>query len=153
MGSEWFSCARSSKQPSNYLSRISYSRIRGQVTIGFHAFFLQRNNFHRMVSVGHSLILALCACHVCVCVHVWICAHTHDGVYAHSSLCGRDCSSVWWCVKEIVRFHFPHITLHDFPHLCSHPRQLSPTLLRFPGHLAFPCLLKGILSPYSGLNT
>lgn len=37
--SECFSCAGASKKPSNYLSRISYSTIRGQVAIGFHDFF------------------------------------------------------------------------------------------------------------------
>lgn len=32
--------------------------------------FLQRNNFHGMVSLGHPLIPALCVCHVCLCVCV-----------------------------------------------------------------------------------
>lgn len=40
-GSECFSCAGASKKPSNYLSRISYSTIRGQVAIGFHDFFCE----------------------------------------------------------------------------------------------------------------
>lgn len=151
MGSEWFGCARSSKEPSNYLSRISYSRIRGQVTIGFHGFFLQRNHFHRMVSLGHPLIPALCACRVCAFVCACVCGVGVFILYvlAHMLACVDTSLYVYRapallsvrCVKEIVSFHFPHITLHDFPHLCSHPRQLSPTLLRFPGYLAITCLL------------
>lgn len=46
------------------------------------------------------------------------------------------------CVTEIVGFHFPRITVRDVSRLRSHLRQLSPTSLRFPGHLAFTCLPK-----------
>lgn len=151
MESERFSWTRSLKQPSNYLSRISYSRIR------LSCFFLQQNNFHRMVSLGHSNPCFMCMCVigvcVCVCVSGYVLTHmiwympTQAYVDRSALLLSKR------CVKEIVSFHFPHITLHDFPPRCSHSRTLSPTLLRFPGHLAFTCLLKGILSLYSGLHT
>lgn len=67
---------------------------------------------------------------VCVCVHM------------HTPKCAGtlDPSSCMRCAE--TGFHFLRITLDDFPHLCSGPGQLSPTLLRFPARLAFTCLLK-----------
>lgn len=83
---------------------------------------------------------------LCVCVPKYVHAQAYVHVFAVAPILSM-------CVTEIVELHFPRIRVHDFPDLCSHPRQLSPTLLRFLGHLAFTCLLSGILSPYLGLDT
>lgn len=118
VGSECFACAGSSKDPSKYLSRISYSTIRDQVIIGFFSKELISSNGF----TGHHLIAALC---VYLCVPVCTCVYVHTQIYDRYTQIGFYC----------------------------HSRQLSSTLLRFPGHLAFACLLKWIFSPCSGLDT
>lgn len=73
-----------------------------------------------MVSLGHPLIPSLCV-HVCahVCARVCVPKYVHIHIqYVH----GTAPILSMRCVTEIVGFHFPRITLHDFPHLCSHPQ-------------------------------
>lgn len=78
-----------------------------------------------------------------------LCVHVH--VHAPKCAATPDPSFRTRCAE--TGFHFLRTALHDFPHLCSRPGQLSPTLLRFPSRLAFACLLNRILSPCSGLDT
>lgn len=162
LGGKWIvQLCEPSKQLSNYLSRVSHSRIKDQVTVGFYACLPQRNYFHGMVSLGHSLIPTSFVCmwmRVCrrmegVYVCLDICWHTWYGMSILAFMDGVALVLRMRCVKETVTYHFPHITLHDFPPIGSHPGQLSPTILKFPGHSAFTCLLKRILSLYSGLDT
>lgn len=123
----FFCCARPLKEPSNYLSRISYSRIRGQVTNDFHAL------------------------RVCVCVHA-----PTQGMCTHGCLCVWDLTVPQFevCRKRDGKFfYFPQIILRDLSLLHSHPRQLWSMFLRCPGHVDPTYLLKVILSPYSSWDT
>lgn len=88
VGSERFCCAGSSKEPSNYLSRISYFRIRGQVAVAFHAFFFfllcKEIISTEWFSLGQPPVPGPRP-RGCVRARVCVCAHSRD-------ICACDCT-------------------------------------------------------------